>query len=189
LEIDAPVLVRNSLQVLALNEARQGVGSMTLRQAYAPELPEMDPFLFASVGEEIEGIPLSVLSALSQLDVDPRPEAARLSRLARDAAADQLARMIARLPDRHWTSLEIRKIATRLVELLPPNSEDEKTVQSSGGADRTMSPRASYSLIYLALAAAVLFGIIAHSSLSSNTRATVAPASQSDSPVAPDRSR
>jgi hypothetical protein len=45
---------------------------MALRPAYAPELPEMDPFLFASVGEEIDGIPLTVLSALSQLDVDPR---------------------------------------------------------------------------------------------------------------------
>jgi hypothetical protein len=32
----------------------------------------MDPFLFASVGEEIAGIPLSVLSALAQLDLDPR---------------------------------------------------------------------------------------------------------------------
>src|SRR6202035_5369162 len=92
---------------------------MALRYAYAPEHPEMDPFLFASVGEEIEGIPLSVLSALSRLDMDPRREAARLSHLARDAAVDQLARMIARLPDRHWTTLEIRKIAAGLVALLP----------------------------------------------------------------------
>jgi hypothetical protein len=34
---------------------------MALRNAYAPELPEMDRFLFASVGEEREGTPLSVL--------------------------------------------------------------------------------------------------------------------------------
>jgi hypothetical protein len=29
---------------------------MTLRRTYAPMLPEFDDFLFASVGEEVEGI-------------------------------------------------------------------------------------------------------------------------------------
>ena len=162
---------------------------MALRHAYAPELPEMDPFLFAFVGEEIEGIPLTVLSALSRLDVDPRREAARLSHLARNAAIDQLARMIARLPDRHWTSLEIRRMATKLVELLPPIDEDRENAQPSGSADRTISPRASHFLSYLALAGAVLIGLIAHGSLSSNSRTTAEPASQSDSPVSPDQSR
>jgi hypothetical protein len=162
---------------------------MTLRQAYAPEFPEMDPFLFASVGEETEGIPLSVLSALSRLDVDPRLEAARLSHLARGAAADQLARMIARLPDRHWTTSEMRRIATKLVELLPANSENRKTAQPAASADRAISPRASPFLIYLALAGAVLFGVVAHGAFSSKTQATAEPTSQADSPAAPDRSR
>jgi len=49
---------------------------MVLHGAYAPMHPEMDPFLFASVGEELGGVPLSVLSALAQLDLDPRNEAA-----------------------------------------------------------------------------------------------------------------
>src|SRR5580704_15993849 len=92
---------------------------MVLRHAYAPELPEMDPFLFASVGEEVNGIPLSVLSALTRLGVDPRDEATRLSRLTSKTATSQLARMFARLPDRPWTSPEIRRIASKLVELLP----------------------------------------------------------------------
>jgi hypothetical protein len=162
---------------------------MALRYAYAPEHPEMDPFLFASVGEEIEGIPLSVLSALSRLDVDPRCEAARLSHLARDAAVDQLTRMIARLPDRHWTTLEIRRIAVGLVELLPLTNSDLENSQPSGSADRAISPRASHFLIYLALAGAVLIGTIAHGSLSSSSRATTEAASQSDSPVSPDQPR
>jgi hypothetical protein len=162
---------------------------MALRHAYAPELPEMDPFLFAFVGEEIEGIPLTVLSALSRLDVDPRREAARLSHLARDAAIDQLARMIARLPDRHWTSLEIRRMATKLVELLPPTDEDRENAQPSGSADPTISPSASHLLTYMALAGAVLIGLIAHASRSSNSRATDEPASGSDSRVSPEQSR
>ena len=73
---------------------------MVLRHVYAPEFPEMDPFLFASVGEEVNGIPLSVLSALARLGVDPRDEATRLSHLTSKTAASQLARMFARLPDR-----------------------------------------------------------------------------------------
>ena len=90
---------------------------MVLRTAYAPVLPEMDSFLFADVGEEVDGIPLSVLSALVRLGVDPRDEAARLSRLTSKAAASQLARLFARLPDRPWAPSEIRRIAKRLVEL------------------------------------------------------------------------
>ena len=81
---------------------------MSLRHAYAPMLPEFDSFLFASVGEEADGAPLSVLSALSQLDLDPRDEAARLSHLTKEMAADQLARMIARLSDKRWTLSEAR---------------------------------------------------------------------------------
>jgi hypothetical protein len=150
---------------------------MVLRNGYAPELPEMDPFLFASVSEEIEGIPLSVLSALSRLGVDPRSEAARLSQLARDAAADQLTRMLTRLPDRHWTSLEVRRTATRLVELLPSNKHQENA-QLSGSAGRTASPRASHLLMYLALTGALLIGFIAHGCLSSEGRDAAQPNSQ-----------
>jgi hypothetical protein len=142
---------------------------MALRNAYVPELPEMDPFLFASVTEETEGIPLSVLSALSRLDVDPRCEAARLSRLARDAAVDQLTRMLARLPDRHWTSLETRRIATRLVALLPSN-KDHENARPSASFTPTSGPRAPRLLMYLALAGALLIGFIAHGYLSSEGR-------------------
>jgi hypothetical protein len=63
---------------------------MTLCRAYAPMFPEFDAFLFASVGEEVDGVPLSVLSALSRLGLDPRDEAARLAHLTKEAAADQL---------------------------------------------------------------------------------------------------
>jgi hypothetical protein len=76
-------------------------------------------------------------------------------------------------------------MATKLVELLPPTDEDRET----GRADRTISPRSSHFLIYLALAGAVLIGLIANGSLSSNSRTRAEPASQSDSPVSPDQSR
>src|ERR1700736_5049451 len=92
---------------------------MTMRGAYAPMHPEFDAFLFASIGEEVDGVPLSVLSALARLGLDPRDEAVRLTHLTREAAAEQLARMIARLYDQRWSAAEARRIASGLIERLP----------------------------------------------------------------------
>ena len=124
---------------------------------------EMDLFLFASVGEEVNGIPLSVLSALARLGVDPRDEATRLSHLTSKMAASQLARMFARLPDRTWTSPEIREIASRLVELLPAPPKSVENDQVTSATNRTPGPMASRHLIHLALAlsGALVFGLIA----------------------------
>lgn len=153
---------------------------MALRLAYAPVLPEMDPFLFASVDEDLAGIPLSVLSLLSRLDLDPRNEAVRLSQLTKDVASDQLTQMIARLPDRHWTSLETRRIAARLVALLPTTNKDTEGSQTAGNAGQTISTRASPSLIYLALAGAVLIGLVAHGVLSPAGQGAAQTTSQTD---------
>lgn len=43
---------------------------MALRRLYAPFRPDLNNFLFAAVGEERNGIPLSMMSALAQLDLD-----------------------------------------------------------------------------------------------------------------------
>jgi hypothetical protein len=66
-------------------------------------------------------MPLSVLSALARLGVDPREEAARLARLPRTAAAAALARMIAGTPGL-WSPNDAPGIASRLVVLLSPQS-------------------------------------------------------------------
>jgi len=139
---------------------------MPLRGAYAPTLPEFDSFLFASVGEEVDGVPLSVLSALSRLDLDPRDEAARLSHLTKETAADQLARMIAGLSDRRWTLSEARRIAGRLIERLPTSTTGDKPDRFEAGAVPTPDSRASPFLVYLALLVTLLVGLIASGLLS-----------------------
>ena len=137
---------------------------MPLRRAFAPMLPEFDSFLFAPVGEEVNGVPLSVLSALSRLGLDPRDEAARLSALTREAAADQLARMIARLSDR-WTLSETRTIAGRLIVRLP-TSPGRKSEPFATGAEPAPGSKQSSFLIYLALAIALIVGLAASGFLS-----------------------
>src|SRR3977135_3728757 len=127
---------------------------MSLRRAYAPMLPEFDSFLFAPVGEEVDGVPLSVLSALSRLGLDPRHEAARLSHLTKEAAADQLAKMIARLSDRRWTLSEARRIAGGLIERLPTSSTAGKPHRLQTGPQPISGPRGSPCPVYSAVVAA-----------------------------------
>ena len=133
---------------------------MTLRRAYAPMLPEFDAFLFASVGEEVDGMPLSVLSALSRLGLEPRDEAARLAHLTRDAAADQLARMIARLSDRRWSQSEALRIANGLIERLPTGNDAGKAPRQASGTEPTHGFRMP-SLSSMALVLAMLVGLLA----------------------------
>jgi hypothetical protein len=80
---------------------------------------ELNDFLFAPLGEEESGAPLSVLSALTRLDMDPWAEAARLAAMPREAAVGVLVPLIARFPKEQRTSAEVRDIAGRLAELLP----------------------------------------------------------------------
>jgi hypothetical protein len=138
---------------------------MPLRRAYAPTLPEYYSFLFAPVGEEVEGIPLSVLSALSRLDLDPRDEAARLSHLTKETAAEQLASMIARLSDRCWTLSEAHRIPVRLIERLPMSNTAGKPNRIKPGVELTPG-KASPFLMYLALLIAMLVGLTASGILS-----------------------
>jgi hypothetical protein len=81
--------------------------------------PEFDDFLFASIGEDSNGVLLSVLSALARLDVDPWHEAASLAQLPGTTATRRLASLIAALPDRPSTQLDPGTNAARLIARLP----------------------------------------------------------------------
>jgi hypothetical protein len=80
---------------------------------------DLNDFLFAPVGEEQNGVTLSVVSALTRLGLDPWEEAARLTPLPKARAAETLADVIAQLPIRRTQSLDDLAISQRLVELLP----------------------------------------------------------------------
>src|SRR5882724_770298 len=92
---------------------------MALRPAYLGMNAEFDEFLFAPVGEQSNGMPLSVMSALTRLDFDPWEKAAQLSGLTAKDAIQTLASLIARLPAGPWDLADASTIAARLVALLP----------------------------------------------------------------------
>jgi hypothetical protein len=95
---------------------------MTLRREYSLGHSEYNAFLFAAVGEEKIGMPLTVLTALTRLDVDPWLEAARLAGLSKEAALQAFTATIARLPEGDWKVSDAGTIAARLLNWLPGKS-------------------------------------------------------------------
>ena len=94
-------------------------GEMALRPQYSLINSEFNDFLYATIGIEKNGNDLTVLSAMTRLDLDPWGEAARLSELPRESAINQFAGAIAGLPEGDWKAAEAGEIALRLVERLP----------------------------------------------------------------------
>ena len=92
---------------------------MTRSAPVAALAPEFDDFLFASIGEERNGMLLSVISALARLNIDPWQEAANLAQLPRTTAARRLTSLIATLPDGPSTPLDPGANAARLIARLP----------------------------------------------------------------------
>ena len=84
---------------------------------------DLNDFLFASVGDEQNGMPLSVISALTRLGLEPWAEAARLAALPKALAAEALAPMIVRLSLAWGQRSDNLAIAQQVVGLLPTRGQ------------------------------------------------------------------
>ena len=91
---------------------------------------EYNDFLFATIGEEKNQTPLSVLSALTRLDIDPWQEAARLTQLPKEEAIKDIRSALGALPGGRWTAGESSTIAARVVELLPSQKHHVSSIAS-----------------------------------------------------------
>ena len=122
--------------------------------------PEFDDFLYAAIGSDRNEMPLTVLSTLSRLSVDPWEEAAELSELPKETAAHRLAPLIASLPGGRWAQ-DANAIAVRLIELLPRRSRS--TVQASEkarGLQRMTNSSFVFVCVAVALAALIITGAV-----------------------------
>lgn len=88
--------------------------------------PEFGPFLYSSVGEQRNGMLLSVLSALARLNLDPWQEAAELTVLPVEIARKRLASIIEGSPGM-VEQLDGGKTADRLMMLLPKQTPSDAT--------------------------------------------------------------
>lgn len=126
---------------------------MALRRLYAPFRPDLNNFLFAAVGEERNGIPLSMMSALAQLDLDPWEEAGRLSALAKQEAIERLTGLILRLPGFRRPSSEAQQIAAELVDALPKHNGAGGPATKLRPSPRNIASGKTFWLLCLAVAA------------------------------------
>jgi hypothetical protein len=85
----------------------------------------LDPFLCTVLGNEANGTPLTVLSALARADVDPWLEAERLAKMPTRAAGERLRSLFKNLPGgRSIFSGDSDVAVDRLIGLLPRGEKD-----------------------------------------------------------------
>jgi hypothetical protein len=136
---------------------RNGGFAMTRTTVRPVAGTEFDEFLYAPISEEEQGLPLSVLSALARLDVDPWDEAARLASLPRAAAIQFLTTLVADAPEGSSAHSSPEEHAQRLAALLPRRvAADGLTSHSALAASVTARHQnlVRYVLFYLLLTAA-----------------------------------
>jgi hypothetical protein len=121
---------------------------------------DLNDFLFASVGDQQNGMPLNVVSALTRLDIDPWEEAARLAALPKALAAQALEPMIARLPIFRQQQSDNLVISWRLVELLPTGQQAATPCREQTGTTEKKYFDAVMVLGCLALVAVALYAML-----------------------------
>jgi hypothetical protein len=119
---------------------------------------EFNVFLFARVGEDRNDMPLTVLSALARLNLDPWQEAAELALLPRESATRRLASSIATLTDGLPSHLENGIIAARLIALLPRHIASETpargTVVDASDVRKFRAGMCMYAIFFIIMMAA-----------------------------------
>jgi hypothetical protein len=122
------------------------------RAALFPGTPsDFDDFLYAPIREDRSGLPLSVVSALARLDVDPWEEAAKLAAMSGEAATQRLSQLIASLPAQPPIDPECRGIAARLIALLPQRPVTAAPTHKNAARFETApkSPALTYAIYYV----------------------------------------
>ncbi len=111
---------------------------------------EFNEFLFAPIGEDRNGMLLTVVSALARLDLDPWQEATKLARLPGATATERLASLLATLPDRPSTHPDPGTMATRLIALLPgPTSSNVASRETPLRVGAVSNPRRALYVILI----------------------------------------
>jgi len=119
-----------------------------------PAASAFNEFLYAQVGDDKNGMVLTVLSTFARQNLDPWEQAADLCKLPRDKASQKLASMLENLPGQASLAERIL-IAGRLLPLLPDgamNDPRRHTLRRLVNVKRTPSVAdLSMVLMYIAM--------------------------------------
>jgi hypothetical protein len=102
---------------------------------------DLNDFLFTPVANDANGMHLTMLSALARSGVDPWEEAARLAALSRESATQNVAQMLAGVPNGPSPGDQTTVMATKLVAQLHSSSTQKlKPVSITGAMSRGEEP-------------------------------------------------
>jgi hypothetical protein len=127
--------------------------------AFALENSNVDAFLYAKVGAELNGSALTVLSMMARLGLDPWVEAARWAELPRVGVVESLVESIAQMPLVPSALAETRATAARLVQLLPPSTRSSRQGDAVK-AEALPGPKWLRVSIYCALAFGLAVNVV-----------------------------
>jgi len=109
-------------------------------------------FLFAIIGENQHGLPLSVVSMLARANLDPWQKAAELSRLPAATATQQLTSLLGALQELSLKQADTDTLAARLIDLLPRGTvANARPPVLSLAARAALQPRFKMQAIFIAL--------------------------------------
>ena len=146
---------------------------MTSTNAFALKNSDLNAFLFADVGTELNGSALTILSVLARLGQDPWIEAARWAKLPKAAAIDCLAQSIGKMPMSPEALAKTAATASSLVQLLPAQTRDARQSVSETSTAPTVRELAPMVLLGLSLILGFMVNMIAnHSSTATATTPT-----------------
>jgi hypothetical protein len=130
----------------------------------APRLSsEFNAFLFSPLGDDRNGMPLSVVSLLARGDLDPWQEAASLAAMPADAATRRLQSLIRALPEQPLTLPDSATVANRLIAILPRRTDpkirsSEKQAKAHDAAGSAPSQRTTVVTIIVLVSMMLLMG-------------------------------
>ena len=133
---------------------------------------EFDDFLFTPIGEDKNGMLLSVLSAFARSNLDPWEEAAELDQLPGEPATQRLASLIAALPDRPMAHLDPVTVAGRLIAHLPHQARSNRSLRET-----RLGTGKSMNFFEAAIYVSVIFVVLVSLTISSRL-----PPAQVDNP-------
>jgi hypothetical protein len=109
---------------------------------------EFNKFLHASMGDDNNGVPLTVLSALARMDVDPWKEASNLAKMTPESAVTQLASLLGALRNAPAAGPESTGLARTLIALLPrPRNRAPPMLRVFAQAPPTKQPASNSNVL------------------------------------------
>jgi hypothetical protein len=110
---------------------------------------KFDDFLYEPIGDDANGVTISMFSGLSRLQLDPWRESARIAALPVDLASRAIAERIGQLNVAAWDAGESIRIAARLVKLLP--LPDRQSNPSQGTSVRSLLSLGTWLVLFVAI--------------------------------------